>query len=895
MKQNNISLDKGIHRTPSLGDAGELSECVNLIPQYGELMNIEPPKDTNVTIDSGYKLIYVHSRSGIEAYTNYIVSNGSSVKVNGSSVLLNRQVYSITSVGNTLCIATDEGVYYFVWKDEGYIALGNHLPEIGLSFGMSGHFIYHMSDEREWSCRTGDIDTDGFVADGDAGILRVGKNIQEDVANFVYGCLNKEEAKSKEKGCFNYPFFVRYAVKLYDGSHVMLSPPILMAPNRSGSPSINFSIWSNISSGTLYHNCKVEVNMVEAKLSCQAIDLPTTLLSSWSDVISGVDVFVSPQIQKYKESGKPMEETRYDAGNPQISHAPKIDAIMHTNERTAWNEPLPTEPYRMAVKQSDTPFSPGGDEVVNVQYVLDEYTDAEWHERIASNGTFYKIKSYSIDELGSLAESRKYVEIEKEILDTLETREALVEDTGYSHDYSVANKLFAYNSRLLLADVTRKVSNRVHSESVIPYVGMVGDADNVSGSIAVIYKNGRKVSLTGNENFHVFLHEINNSGRLLYLFYPDPEAIGIQITGYGYNNPAIIPLKKHSTLFGVYAYNDMRQLPVSLDIEASTEGASFNQSNRLFMSEVDNPFVFKGSLALTLPSRVYEVSSASRALSEGQFGQFPIYAFSEDGIWAVEVDTQGRMSARQPISRDVILPGSSVCQLDDSVVFITKEGVKIIRGSNSQCISEPIHGLNFNETQITNMLPESYKSLVVTDSVPFFSHLAEQNPMLVYDYPHGMLHLFTDTLNKANVHYVNVLGSSEWAMQMLDAPLVAQVPGYPLTHLQFGQRVKVYDHLLDVRTCRKGYLLTRPDYMGNMFSRKALYDLRLVGQRTTPDSKHSVIVLVSNDNKTWYRLKSLKSLSAKYYRYLVLTNMADQDTLSGISIQFDERYTDKFR
>lgn len=46
MEQQDISLSYGIHRSPSIGNEGELSECVNLIPKNGELVNQpEQPKD----------------------------------------------------------------------------------------------------------------------------------------------------------------------------------------------------------------------------------------------------------------------------------------------------------------------------------------------------------------------------------------------------------------------------------------------------------------------------------------------------------------------------------------------------------------------------------------------------------------------------------------------------------------------------------------------------------------------------------------------------------------------------------------------------------------------------------------------------------------------------------
>jgi hypothetical protein len=74
-----------------------------------------------------------------------------------------------------------------------------------------------------------------------------------------------------------------------------------------------------------------------------------------------------------------------------------------------------------------------------------------------------------------------------------------------------------------------------------------------------------------------------------------------------------------------------------------------------------------------------------------------------------------------------------------------------------------------------------------------------------------------------------------------------------------------------------------------------LADLRLVGQRTNDSTQRKVAIYVSNDNRHWQLLTSLKKLSVKYYRFLVMGYMHALDTLSGISVQYQERYTDKLR
>ena len=48
-----IPFGKGIHRNPSVGSDGELSECVNLLPKGEEMTGMPMPVDTGMSIRHG--------------------------------------------------------------------------------------------------------------------------------------------------------------------------------------------------------------------------------------------------------------------------------------------------------------------------------------------------------------------------------------------------------------------------------------------------------------------------------------------------------------------------------------------------------------------------------------------------------------------------------------------------------------------------------------------------------------------------------------------------------------------------------------------------------------------------------------------------------------------------
>ena len=121
--------------------------------------------------------------------------------------------------------------------------------------------------------------------------------------------------------------------------------------------------------------------------------------------------------------------------------------------------------------------------------------------------------------------------------------------------------------------------------------------------------------------------------------------------------------------------------------------------NKIYTSEVNNPFYFPLAGINTVGTgEIVGIRSTTKALSQGQFGQFPLYAFSSDGIWALQLSDAGLYSSIQPISRDVCNNPDSITQLDSSIVFSTERGLKLLQGSDISLLSSSLEGANIDET-----------------------------------------------------------------------------------------------------------------------------------------------------------------------------------------------------
>lgn len=295
-----ISYSKGITHSPSdlICDDGELEECVNLEVRNGELVPMEMPIPMGVTLNQGELLVLVHDiKAGPK---NYIVLKGgtlSAFKMSGSTrddYSLNvycGELKSIQKLGNTIVAYSEESPFYFIYKNGDYTYLGSKIPSLGLSFNLDGKLVVSEIFNVDVPSKSdGDDDT------ADNPDLSTDEN-KEKATSQIIPQVNKFIAEeSDEKGKFIFPFFVRYAYKLFNGSYSMQSAPVLLMPSTTLAPLCGY----------------LARQKARPPFETFIAAVPSTLvmrrdgsynLSDWSDVISEVCVFVSPQIRTYDQEG----------------------------------------------------------------------------------------------------------------------------------------------------------------------------------------------------------------------------------------------------------------------------------------------------------------------------------------------------------------------------------------------------------------------------------------------------------------------------------------------------------------------------------------------------------------------------------------------------------------
>ena len=79
------------------------------------------------------------------------------------------------------------------------------------------------------------------------------------------------------------------------------------------------------------------------------------------------------------------------------------------------------------------------------------------------------------------------------------------------------------------------------------------------------------------------------------------------------------------------------------------------------------------------------IASITTALSEGQFGEFPLYLFTEEGIWALQSGSgEVCYSNQHQLSREPISRGYPIIPLEEVIVFATPKGLSVLQGATTQ-------------------------------------------------------------------------------------------------------------------------------------------------------------------------------------------------------------------
>ena len=885
---------------------GDLSLSLNGIPDNGTFQPVFPPKVV-LSLSDGEDVVYIHKTTNFTHYIVYTASSGAIKAINAKDTTKTyalpaiQKVLQVTAVGNTLVVLAEDGMHYILWKGEteGYLNLGTHFPELPISFGLQGEMV--RTDEFNISF---DAISEGNLWDefSDSNKTRITSQVFAKVNKFIAD-------KSVNAGKFIYPFLVRYAYRLFDGSLTMHSAPVLMICSSDLAPQV---AWSHIKGKGQYTDATLRVICAIHSLD-YAVILPARIeqLKLWKDIVRSVDIFISKPIYTYDQNG---QSTKFS----QVSESDCYCVCKHTNQMADTTKyPIRYQKRSFSSMYAFT-FDPTNFTYSDARLIIPKRSAEDVKADIRSCSQFFLLESIKIDELKS---ERTLIPVEKDYLQSLVNREQMTDDYD-SHDTIIAKYAFAYNARLNIANIRKRLYNGYNMGALLCYTdGYVTnwkdaipttlDDKRAFGVFFVIKQDGRDIFVQGE------IFQMGYDTPFIFLYYPNVNCYKAVIVEWDYFfNVYEVPMEAHTALNGAFYFsgwdkptkNENGNVPAA----SSADDMMIDEPNKIYTSAVNDPYFFPLAGINTVGTgTIVGISSAARALSQGQFGQFPLYCFSTDGIWALEVGTDGYYKARQPISRDVCTNPDSITQMDSSVVFVTDRGIMHISGSSTECLSDILdtetpfdmaslpHAADiinvFNgwladdEKQGNLQLPADFTLK------PFRTFLA--GCRIAYDYTHQHIIVFNQDYNYA---YVYSMRSQAWGMMVMLHKMSHTVNSYP------DAMAMDADHRLvnfsEYATTAEAFLLiTRPLKLEAPDIQKTVDTI--IQRGVFPKGSVAQVLYGSRDMYHWqlvwssddHYLRGFAGTPYKYYRIAVIGRLREGDSLYGSSIQFTPRLTDQPR
>ena len=944
-----LSFGKGITNVPSDAtcDDNELEESLGMVFDEGEHRPIQKPVQVEgLTIPTGGTLVYVHRTNKSTRYIYTIEEQGEKkVKWTDGVVQVHPEIFqysgdiSISSVGNILVASDEKRIQYAQWNGTEYMYLGSGSPELRIepSLGVIGidgddqvvvdlqsfelgesHGVTQYKIFRDASYGSvfyiGSLNQDPAYLLSHQFYLDTEKEKRDTFQNLVTGIVEEAIENTHKKGGFLFPFWLRYAWELYDGSVVNVSNPILMFPNVREGMYVEQKF-----DGSQGDEYRTFIPKFKPKFLKLRLGYSHNTLESYRDVIRSVKIYISDFVKTHDFNDNKWEFHCPLTGltKPSFSEsdpAPRTEIGYYSSfsSRGMINSALNLDDgvYKLGVGygnyQREDYSTPAPDSEPTVGFFKSyikapQKKDNDIKKELLEKSVFYEILEIPFEEL--LDNHLTYVDVkewlEKDTLNNLTTLTQLPHDDFFSHSQIYNANLFTYNNRLNVFNFHRRAFN----------------------GFDLFAANTMQLSITG-RNWDKFLFEVHiksDDGELIvknehtgtswvqgrWFFYPDSRATRAIIyvhnaTSSRWEKLYDFALNEHPYLNGAYHYGELPDMVAeNLQYEYRMDGVEYVTRenyyptpqypvnipesqpdeylpNTIMTSEVNNPFAFYAEGTNKFgEGTILGLATQTVALSSGtEFGRQPLILFTDRGLWSMTVSSTGLYDSIHPLPREVCSNAKSITMTDGLVFFTSKKGLMVVSGQEVVCVSEQLGGKNVAGQNFHDFLQEAE---------------------IGYDYRDGLLWIGRDDSRTFWIYNMKSKTFSHYEMDDQSAGL-SFVNDYPDYLMQTGSAVYSFINRPDGNEDEmeyEGIVITRPMKLNNAMALKSIRRIQTVKNM---DGTVAFRLFASNDLKQWAELRSLRGMPWKYYKIRFdFSNMKATDRFAGCVLVSQERRTNKLR
>lgn len=748
-----------VKNTPAgLAQDGELEDALNLRYKDGAWRPI--PDRSAILPALPYTNVYIHSNSGYTHYLGVKSSkaleyfaqdiDGVPISLQTPVVLttLTTDTAEFSQIGNVINIV-DSGLKYLIWYDNAYALIDSNFDGAQDSTSLIGRVDLKVTrrgteTEREVAMYTLQ---QTFLASENFNQGSEGAKTQRDTAQSLF---IKALAIEREKGKLHGFVLACSAIELYDGTYIRHSQPVLLGQAVDTGTRYSEGAFNYISSKAAF----VDTALVNEEATVTSgIGAPLGTPQGFTEDEENM-CFRGNSLKQYRgTAGQSSSDTTLD---PVIREATNLYAQLVAEESGAVAQMYATitcnklqykipitiqETLKPLIKSISVFITP---EVsmyktseASAKYVgslyfgvygSDRYRSFNWQPEIKTNEeiikelaelrTFYKVHEIPFEQI--VAGDWIDIDLKDKLGDALLTQEALPYD-DFSHHSTLPQVAMTYNSKLHVANYKTLLSRGwpyEYFEQKEVGVGqfpttLYGETTNKPHwwvEVKIKTENGI-TTVVRHKAVQNGTWERNNYAYTPMLSYPDSRAYEMTLyiarftlTGTSGYNKTTFPLKASTSFnYAYYISPDLKPIKYYVSGIPSNENPPESNREQIFqnamkVSEVNNPFTFPVQNTYQVGNgSITGIASNTIALSTGQFGEFPLYVFTTDGIWAMYVGgAEVNYTSSRPVSREVCNNPKSIKAIDTGVVFSTAKGIMVIAGSSTKELSETVEGSVFD-------------------------------------------------------------------------------------------------------------------------------------------------------------------------------------------------------
>ena len=904
----------GLTNSPSDYDCqdGELATCLNLINEDGALHPIHQPvvAEQNITLpNNSCSIRYVHNVTHENKnHSHYIVNCTNSspyswywTEKGGDGThhelnLGNLKVNSVTAIGNIICFVGDKNILYAFWNKDSYSIFNknafNYTFSVTNTSGVEVDAIAQLGDDFQGCFLTpsfGSQDYGNLIFEGTK------PNGTKTIWNAIDSMINKAMSENGNT-YFKYLVFGVVALRLYDGTYSNISNLFVLCPKDN----INNSFYYNADKETIKNTEYYKFVRASGYIHRHQINVQLDL-TGIEDFVQGVDVFLTKGTDfllldkgydtestetvnnlKKRKGTITFERLKKSALYREFDNLTFYHSIYITKEDLGKNiDLLNVQGTEESLSLADMGRTSIGSScaiaynnrlhLANIQnYINDIFSPNPIYKfELNSSGT-----SFPVEKINTILGN--YMDVP-------------LTDEGW-YDYGKMNTD--------TAEVIAIIDNKYYYKATVQYplnpIFVVPFQDAKSVKLYIKHK-GKLIDEIGFRNIN--LHQSETFGMSYYIFNAENGIFSFMQKYELSNNGGVLTRRQGDTFTSTSSkfYDEASQ-------KCDSDGAKIEQLASLIkVSEAENPLVFPAKNSVQVGSSVISALAANtRPISEGQFGEAPLYAFTDEGVWVLMLGEEGTYVARQPANREICSNPNGILQIDDAVLYPTNRGIMMQQGRNSICITDQLDGCPFNFMEM-----KYAKQIIATNQtgsgeisyIRFKDYLKSAD--MIYDYYNNRIIVFNP--NQAYA-YVYSLKSKMWGtMKNVFNKRVNIYPESYATNKE-GKILNVY--VEEPYSNTPYFLCSRPLTISDKEVYKTIFTCIARGYfRKGTNGKCAIVLYGSNNLFDWYLIKTsineyLRGIAGspyKYFRVALIGNLATNESISGLSAEFQERLQNKLR